>query len=1392
MARVFLSRTDWPLVAAGVLAGLVTSILVIYLFLSSMGGGGIDPALVEAPSRPGQETAEQRPHLPDGPGRGLIGTREQGIARRLAAMPVTARPLRGPIAITVRDLVLNEADGARFARVDLATGRLNAGAAQRGDVLLENVVVRRPVISLRQAAPRTDWNFEQVFAELLEGDEQPGPKRTIRVANLQVLDGTVTVSMPDRSFDFQSVQARVPVLVLSQPGVPEPYLRLASATTTFVQREPAATLAIDARDGVVRFPEGQVRFQVASTLLNQTQLASMDGVWRPTDPGYGITATGLAPGVRFEDVAFLLPEAFPAAGEASFAWRIRPLPGDLTEATLTELDARSGDSRVLGSLTARFGEEFFSLRDADLRLDPVSLALVEGFTGPLPYGGALTGRVTGADGEIAFDLSADLTAPTVAGPFRVGMSGQALLADDGVVIRRVELDLVRTPLAALRALAPALPVEGFVTGRVALRGMPAEAPLAVDVRLEVGAGVALVAGTIDLTGDVPRYDLSGSLQGVDIHAILEPDVPPVVLTGSFALAGMGFDPASMDASMQLGGRFTGWETTAADTIRLDVQVRDGTAYVRTLRMLLATATVDASGSWRFLDPQRGAVDYSVDVTSLRPFGPYLPVVGDSIAAGSLRTAGSLSGSLERMRLTGTLAAADVRAGEYQAQQLDVRYDLAVGGGRLPEAVVDASAQQVRTPTAGALSQAVLALRMAAPDFSLQLEGTRPDGGIVELAATGVLPEVGPRTIVLERARLDTEQARWSLSQPARVVWDGDQLFVEDLTLEDGRSDARMVLEGQVMPFAGLDARVQVLALPIGDVQRLLGQPARLEGLLSIEGAVRGSGDDPLVDLDFNIVQPILDGVPLRRLEGSVAYRGRLTEVVAIAIADEQGVLELRASLPSELQFSGQPVFTLLDGVPLTGSLVAEQFSLAPFATLAPAQVRDVTGVINAQVNLTGTADAPVVAGRATLVGGGMTIIDLNQRYGDITGALAFDGRRFVVEDLRARSDGWAVVGGQVVLERLDNPVLDLNVLFDGFRPMGVENQRDAALFGTLTLAGPPTSLVLRGGLRVDDGYVVIPQFGGPGVEMVDILRPAPVMGRPMEAIQDGGVLENLRIVDLRVAVGDGAWFIADEARAQLSGELVVNKTGDATPISGTLTGNRGQYTLVAGPLVRRFDVVAAQIRFLGSPTPNPAVDITARRIVFDPAGRQVDVDVRITGTLETPRIAVAGGDALGIAESELLSFLIFGQPTFALGGEYLPGEELLQQTFAGGFAELMAIELERSLAGLGLDVFQIRLGAGGALGGWNRPTLVLGRQLRPDVFITVETGLTALFGGGGQGEAPLNLAARLDWAFDRRSRLRLAWEPVYTGRVFRGAALALPLTDPEQQFLLELRRRWTY
>lgn len=1390
MNRAFLSRDEWPLVAAGVVAGLVVAVLVIWLFLTGI-SGRTAPAVTlngEAERIPRPDL----PALPDGPGAGVIGTRERGIWGRLEPLRVEARPLRGPLAITARNVVWNDPSGGRFATSPQITARLDAAAFLRTDFLLDNVVVRDPVIELQQAQVGGAWNFEAVFAELLDAEPGPGPPRTIRLQNLQVLGGTVRVARPEQRFVLRDVDARSPLLVLSQPGVPDPWMRLSTLTMQFDQSFPeAGQLAIAASDGVLYFPEGRVRFDVADVAVDRTRLAGVEGVWNPADPGYGITATGRAVAFHFEDFAFLTPEGFPEAGTATFDFAVRPLPLDRTEAALTSLDARINGSLLSGAFTAQVGEEFFLLRSADLQLDPLQLAVVEGFTGPLPWGGALRGRVTGRDGDIDFDLVASLTAPQVASPFAVGITGRALLRPDEILLQRAEIALNRAPLAALRAFAPALPLDGFVTGRVAVAGLPTQAPLALDVRLELGAGVALVEGSLDLTGAVPSYDLRGRLLAVDLPAVLEPDVPPVALTANFSLAGTGFDPAIMDAAVRVDGRFTGWETGPADTVHLRADVRQGTLQLHALTARLATADVRADGSWRFLEPQAGAIAYAVNVSTLRPFGPWLPGAGDEAAAGAVVASGTVSGTLERLRLAGDLRATDVRAGQWQADYLTAAYDVALGGDVLPVMVVQAHGRGLGTPTAGAFTEATLDLNFTSPTFVLDLEAIRTGGGLVEVAATGSVPEIGPRLITLERALFDLDASRWVLAQPTNIRWVGDEWIVEGLVLEDQESAGRLAVEGRILPMVGVDMRFSIAALPTADIQRLAGLPPRVQGTLWADGLIVGSADAPTVQVEFRLEDGALEQVPVQQLSGVISHAGAITRVQAQLMADTLGYADLDVSLPSIVRIGGTPLFELVDGVPLQGRMSANQFALSAIAALFPADVREVTGALNAEVVLSGTVEAPVVAGEARLAGGAMRIMDLNQRWTEISGDVGFDGRRLLIRDLRARSDGWLVMGGQVVLERLDQPVTDLSIVFDGFRPMGVDGHRDAALFGELGLTGPPLALNLSGNLRVDDGFVAVPAFGGPGQQLVDITGPMPVVGETAQVIPDGGVFQGLTIANLIVSAGDGAWFTMDEARLQLSGQLVVNKVGDAIPISGTLAGNRGQYILIAGPLVRRFDIVSAQIRFLGEPEPNPVVDITARRIVFDALGSQLDVNVRITGTPQNPRLSLAGGEAMGIAESELLSFLVFGQPTFALGGEVLPGDGFLEQAFVGGFAELLAIELERGLGGFGFDIFQIRLGRG-ALGGLGAPTLVMGRQLREDVFITIETGLNALFGGGGGGELPNHYAIRLDWAFEPRSRATLAWEPVYAGRAFRGAVFALPLTQQRQQFLLEVRRRWGY
>ncbi|HUF49200.1 MAG TPA: translocation/assembly module TamB domain-containing protein [Longimicrobiales bacterium] len=1392
MARFF-SREEWPLVVAGILAGLLTSIVVLYFFFTGIGGHAPmadetllqDQDAVADAARRAAQTANRAP---------IVGAHQAAIVRRLDAVPVSAAPLRGPLTVTVRNLVWNEQSGAQFARVDVATARLELNGVARGDVRLDNVVMHRPVIALREE--RAGWNFERVFAELLESDAD-GPTRPVRrieVRGVRIENGAVEVTRPNQRFALRAVQGRLAQVVFSGPGVTAPFVRAAELDAQLVRPDVDGTTSVALADGLFSFPRGAVRFDIAAVTLDRTRLADLDGMWHPADPGYGVTASGRAIAVDFADMRNFAPERFPGEGTASFHWRVRPLAPDLTVVALTDLAATSGNSRVTGALTVHVGPALVELRGADLLLDPLQLALVENFLGrPLPYRGAIAGRVRGTDGNIAFDVVANLTAPDASTPFRAELTGAVrMLAGGAFALQAIDANLTRVPLAALKALAPGLPLDGFVTGRVSLSGPPGEAPLAVNVRLELGNGVAIVEGAVDLTGAVPSYDLAGRLVGVNLQSIIEPRVPPVDLTARFVLRGSGTDPATMNAHVRVDGRFTGWQTRSDDTVLLVAAIRAGTLDVDTLNARLVNATVVAAGEWRFTEPQSGAVTYAVNVPDMAPFGPYLPMLGDSVAAGSLRANGTIAGTLSRMTLAGVAEGTELRFGGWQATELEAEYEVTTGGGRLPVARIEAEGRGIGTPTAGSYAAGTISMQLTPPALAFNVTATRAEGGLIQVVATGDLPETGPRSVFVQQARFDLADGTWTLVQPATIQWtEAGTLSIRGLELAAEGGVGRMFVDGVIRPFGQVDMQLRVAALPVGDVQRFLGLPARLEGTLWAEGAIRGGTENPLVDVDFRIEDGSVADVPLRRAEGQLAYQDNITAINAQIVVDTAGTLEVNVRLPSRLSLGDGRGFALIDGASMTGSIVAQQFALAPLTAVIP-RVQAVTGTVDARVDLSGTPDAPVIAGAFSLAGGAVTVPELNQRYTEITGRLSFDGRRLIVEDMRARSDGWATVGGVVVFERLDEPVMNLTVTFDGFRPIGVEDQGDAALFGTVAITGPLAAMDVTGDVRAEDGYFVLPQFGPAGVRtpLADMTQPASVIGREIGAPTQTNWLRNLSVRNLRVTIGEGTWFQTAEARIQLAGELTIGKIGETTPITGVLTGTRGQYTLVAGPLVRRFQIVSAQLRFLGNATPDPHIDIVARRTVIDPSARQVDVDVRIAGTLSRPTLAIAGGEGAPVAESELLSFLLFGQSTASFAGDVLPGDQLLGQTFLGGLAELGALELERSLGGLGLDIFEIRLGQGN-FGGLGAPTFVFGRQLDDKVFLTVETGIAALLGEGSS--APLTgWAVRLDWAIDRRARVRLAWEPVYRGRSLRSSGLALPFNDPKQQLLVEYRRRWNY
>lgn len=113
--------------------------------------------------------------------------------------------------------------------------------------------------------------------------------------------------------------------------------------------------------------------------------------------------------VAMADIAWLT-ETFPTQGGGTMDLRIRNDPSNLRILTyaITNMDARSHDSRLRGRMTWGVGGPVVTLTDVDVRADPLDFALLRQFNGipfPYPWRGQFTGTVKAKGGPLhRFDV----------------------------------------------------------------------------------------------------------------------------------------------------------------------------------------------------------------------------------------------------------------------------------------------------------------------------------------------------------------------------------------------------------------------------------------------------------------------------------------------------------------------------------------------------------------------------------------------------------------------------------------------------------------------------------------------------------------------------------------------------------------------------------------------------------------------------------------------------------------------------------------------------------------------------------------------------------------------------------------------------------------------------
>ncbi|HXG44694.1 MAG TPA: translocation/assembly module TamB domain-containing protein [Gemmatimonadales bacterium] len=1220
--------------------------------------------------------------------------------------------------------------------------------------------------------PDTATTPAQVAAALAADRARPGrvvletPDGLRRVVTLSALDARVsrlTVSHPDGSpltFEVDSLATRV-----SDPAVTVVDLGARGWTRgdslAFTLHRAALPNSRFTGGGVVTWPRGPVLYDFT---LEAPRLDLADLRWvSPDFPAMTGRALITARSRSEQVTAYTLRDLDLRAGPARIAGVVTVVTdtrrglgveGMTLELTQVNLDVARPYLDTLplhGRLTGRLEGAGY--------LDGLDVTAAWQFDDDLVPGGAV--NYLGASGHLVFggpegtlldtvvvqhadlDLrSVRVQAPavtlhgrvelagTLAGPWRnLTFRGTAVHRDGGAESRAAgtarldtrdpastgfEVDARLDPLAldGLRASYPGLPSRGALTGRVRLEGTARRFRLASEVRGELGTVVLDGVVTTGPEG-FGAESLTVRYADLDLAALTGRDRPRSALNGWLEVSGTYDTVAGPTGRLALAWSRSRLGGFTLDTLAAAIAARDSILQVDTALAAWRGGRLEGRGALGWRRPGDRSVTLAFRADSLIAFDTLLAhYLGEPLDSTHQPLEGSatgeivLAGATNRPRVILRGRGPEIRW--RGTRWLGVGAGAAWNAAARPElnAVVAADSLMLGSWTLDGIG-AVLGGYADSLAWSL----AALVGDSAPIHAGGEWWSTGPRPLLqVDSLRLSLPSRAWVLRAPAQVRVEEGWFDLTPVVLESGDGSGAIRVEGQLARGRPATLRLSAFGIPVRDVYQLLERDtAGVGGTVQLDLTVGGTAAAPtlrgvgsLDDLSFGDF-----GAPY--VQGVLDYADRRLETNLLLWRTGQPVLRVEARLPLDLALT-RVSRRQLDG-PILVRATADSTDLG-VAEAFTRNLRRVRGVLDASVTVTGTWNTPRLGGEIRIQNASAAVPGLGVRYTGLTARAHLAGDSIAVDTFVVRSgEGSLTAAGNVRLERLTRPVLDLTFRARRFRVLDVRNFLTLDASGTARLTGPFWRARLTGRVTADQGNLHfadlvtkrIVDLENPGDSgLIDLTA---IREQRLGADFESRFLDSLTIDDLQLTMGEGVWLRSNEANIQLEGNLTINKVRDRYRYDGTLNAIRGNYNLRVGPVTRDFTVERGTVQYFGTPDLNAALDIQARHVVISTdatnKGEEIPVIAKITGTLLQPKLTLESTQRPPLSETELVSYLVYGRPSFSLQGGGRQGDNPALSAALSYLSSALSSEIQRTLIsdlGVPIDYIDIRPGEVSAVG----------------------------------------------------------------------------------------------
>jgi translocation and assembly module TamB len=927
----------------------------------------------------------------------------------------------------------------------------------------------------------------------------------------------------------------------------------------------------------------------------------------------------------------------------------------------------------------------------------------------------------------------------------------------------LDTDITFDPLSfeGIRRAFPDLQASGEVRGPFQSQGTLA--------RLAVEASLSGQIGNVDAHGFVtlqaPRWgaeDLLLRFSRVDLQALTGRRMPSNLL-GELAVTGTIDTARAPEGEIRLVLSRSRLKEFTIDSVFGIAGLHDSMIRLDTAYAVWKDATLGGSGTLGWAAPYGGRMSFSLRADSLVAFdslmlaetGMSRDPATDSLLAGRASASVELAGSLDTLEAGG-----DVLVEGFQWQQF--RSPLLRGafswiGGTRPQLTGAVSADSLQ-------AKKWLFHRLGAQvrGWADSLEWTAGSGigdGVRVDGAGNWWRHGTTQVAFFDSLSLSLPAHRYRTDQSFAVTLSDSAPAISPVTLRARDGSGLVQVAGHVPGAAPGSLVLRVLDLDLHDAYGLLQRDTTgVAGEVGLDLRAGGTAELPTLRGTATLDGATFGDFKAPFIEGVVNYADRRLETNLLLWRTGENVLKVEASLPLDLALRGAEK-RQVDG-PLSVRARGDSVDLGIIEAFSPA-VRSVSGVFSADVNVSGTWDAPRLAGLVDIRRGAMSVPGLGVRYGRVEGQARFQGDSVVLDNMALTSGGGTLgLTGSVRLENLARPVLDLGFRANQFHAIDVPKFLSLTGTGTLQLRGPIFQAKLTGGLTANSGVLYFADLVSKRIidledpTIADLVDTTLIRRENLGSKFQNRFLDSLTIENFEVEMGSDVWLRSAEANIQLTGQVQLSKTKQTYAPGGTLDAVRGSYTLKIGPVTRDFTVERGTVRYFGDL--DAALDIRATHVVRAVRGEEIPVIAVITGTLRVPKVTLESTFSPPISQTDLVSYLVTGYPANEAARL---GQVNALETGLSYFSSALSSELERALIqdiGIPLDLIEIRPGVSQTGGRRSLTQLAAGWQLGQKTFLTFNAG----FCPENLGQFSYNnLGASLEFRFSREWRLQASVEP---------------------------------